>query len=277
MLITNNYGYPEPIYRAVLNNVYDNGGADISVTSLIDAPQPVELRRRHDAEISVDVSDLIPSLIGQTMHAILERSGTIGTAEERLYIKVRDWTVSGQFDYIDEDGLLWDWKTASVYEVMNGVKASRELQLNVYAHMARQNGYEVNGLRIGFLFRDWRQGDSHQSNYPPHQSLIYPISMWPEEQVVEYIDERIRLHQEAREAQDLPECTDEERWQRPGKWAVTKAGAARATKLHDTEADAVAHQHSLGNQYVVEQRNGAAVRCESYCSVSSFCKQYNKH
>ena len=279
MKLTNQFGFPQPIYSAVMNDDYDAGDSDISVTSLIDAPQPVELKRRHKDEIVEDVADRIDSLYGQAMHTILERSQQSGMAEERLYITVNGWKVSGQYDYIDEDGTLWDWKTVSVYEVIYGIKPSREQQLNIYAYMAKKNGIDVKALRIGFIFRDWRPGEAAtQSNYPPYKSLMYPIRMWSEEEAEAFIAERVRIHQAARNAVELPECTPEERWQRKGKWAVMRTGAERASKITDTQEEAETWLRSKGwTDARVQYREGANVRCLDYCSVSSWCSQFQQY
>ena len=279
MILTNQFNFPEPIYNAVLNDQYDAGSSDISVTALIDAPQPVELKRRHSSEIVEDVADRIDSLYGQAMHSVLERSRQTGRAEERLYITVNGWKIGGQYDYIDEQGILWDWKTVSVYEVLHGIKPSREQQLNVYAYMAKKNGLKITGLRVGFIFRDWRPGEAAtQSNYPPHKSLMYPVRMWSDEEVEAFINERVRIHQAARDAAVLPECTPEERWQRPGKWAVVKDGAERASRLLDTEEEAEAWLRSKGwTDARVQYREGINVRCLDYCSVSKWCGQFQLH
>lgn len=278
MKLTNQYNFPEPIVRAVAANPYDAGDADISITSLIDAPQVVELNRLHADDITVDVSDQIYSLLGQAMHTVLERANVRGTVEERLYIDCLGWRVSGQYDYIDEDGLLWDWKMVGVYEAMNGVKPEREKQLNSYAHMARQNGHDIKGLRIGFILRDWKQSESNKPNYPQHQSLVYPVTMWSDNETKEFIEERVRIHQAARGSNDLPECTEEERWKRPGKWAVVRGDNRRANRLFDRESDAVDYlDNKQWNDGRVDYRDGISVRCEHFCRVRDYCIQYQQH
>lgn len=255
--------------------MYDSGDSDISVTTLIDAPQIAELYRVHSDEITSDVSDNIDSLFGQAMHAIIERSGTKGLIEERLYVEINGWRVSGQFDYIDEDGLLWDWKVVSTYEARNGLKPEREKQLNCYAHMARKNGYKITGLRIGFLFRDWKQSESTQVGYPP-RAMVYPVPMWSDGEAEQYMLERVMLHQAARGATVLPECTEEERWAKQPTWAVMRHGNSKASRVLDTEEEAYRWLRSKGyTDGYVEYRSGLDVRCGQWCGVSKWCVQYN--
>ena len=271
MKLTNTFNLPEPIVQAVQNDAYTAGSADISVTQLLDPPQKVALIREHADEIEEDVSDRIFSLMGQAVHNVLERAEVPGLQEERLYADFNGWTLSGQFDYLDEDGLLWDWKTASTYELSHGVKESREQQLNCYAELARQNGMNITGLRVGFILRDWsKRGQYREANYPPHQVVVYPIPLWDGQRAKNFIEDRISLHQSSQ----YVECTDEERWAQPTRFAVVKQGAKRASKVFDTRAEAEEYATGRGTGYFVDVRAGANIRCESYCGASAFCTQW---
>ena len=232
------------------------------------------LQSQHEGELTEDVSDLIFSLFGTAMHTVLERSG-VGLQEERLFTDICGWTVSGQFDYLDNDGIIWDWKTASVWEVTNGVKAERESQLNCYAHLASVNGIEVKGLRIGFILRDWSKSKAKtEPGYPPFQVMVYPIPLWQHSDGQAYMEERVKLHQAARTT--LPECTPEERWARPDSYAVTKTGNKRASKLFTNRNDADTDALARGSGYTVTMRPGESTRCKFYCSVLPFCAQGQK-
>lgn len=269
MKLTNDFDLPEPIVQAVLNDGYTRGDADISVTQLLDPPRKIALTKQHEDELTEDVSDRIFSLLGTAVHNVLEKAEVPGLQEERLYAEYGGWTVSGQFDYMDEDGILWDWKTASTYELQNGVKGGRTEQLNCYAALARLNGLTVSGLRVGFILRDWSKTKSkRETNYPPHQVVVYPITLWSPAQQDAFIEERVRLHQAA--LINLPECSDEDRWARPNKYAVMKPGGNRAVKLFDTNEEAIFF--CKGDQYV-EERTGASIRCESYCPALNWCDQ----
>jgi hypothetical protein len=212
--------------------------------------------------------------MGQAMHTILERGGVVGQSEERLYADIGGMRVSGQFDYIDDEGLLWDWKFVSVWEVMNGVKESREQQLNAYAYLAAANGKDVTGLRVGFIFRDWKRSEATQSGYPPHQVLAYPIALHGIDETRRALEARVTLHHNAQTT--LAECTPEERWARPDTYAVIKSGNKRASKVFDDQHSAATYQAAKGTAYSVHHRTGENVRCESYCSVAKFCEQFQK-
>jgi hypothetical protein len=211
--------------------------------------------------------------MGQAMHTILERGGVVGQSEERLYADIGGMRVSGQFDYIDDEGLLWDWKFVSVWEVMNGVKEVRTDQLNAYAYLAHSNGKSVTGLRVGFIFRDWKRSEAKSSGYPPHQVLAYPVHLRGYDEIRDALEARVDIH---RATATLAECTPEERWARPDTYAVIKSGNKRASKVFNTEQDAEAYATQRGVAYRVQRRTGENVRCESYCSVSRYCDQFQK-
>ena len=71
-----------------------------------------------------------------------------------------------------------------------------------------------------------------------------------------------------------PECTAEERWAKPDTYAVMKKGRKSALRLLPTEEKA---KEYIGDQNLsIEFRKGVSTRCEGYCEVSQFCKQYRE-
>lgn len=99
MRLSNKMGLPDALVRAIQNDGYNPGEkTDFSVTQLISSPRIRVLRKRHWHEIEDDVSDRIYSLLGQSIHTILERAEVSAHVEERLYAEVDGMTISGQFD-----------------------------------------------------------------------------------------------------------------------------------------------------------------------------------
>lgn len=283
MKLTNRLDLPQPLYDAVANDGYSRGNADISVTQLIDPPRRVELIRRHDDELEEDVSDRIFSLFGQAIHTILERADRTGDVENRLFAQVGEWTVSGQYDRVAlvpngaGEIVLQDWKTAKVNEVINGIKPERELQLNCLAYLARLHGYQVDAIEAIFILRDWSKVRAHKGGgYPPQQVHVAPLPLWDNDRAAAYIRERVTLHRNVREGRvPLPDCTEEERWADPDKFAVMQKGRKRATKLCDWEAEAVAYINNkdLKDAYI-ERRPSTSTRCQFYCSAAPVCDQW---
>lgn len=291
MKITNKYGLPGAIVEAIKNDSYTPGEkCDISVTQLISPPQLVQLHRTHRDEIEEDASDRIWALMGQAVHTILERSEPSAIVEKRLYGDFNGWRISGQFDRMTlREATLQDYKFASVWELINGLKPDRVAQLNILAELAIVAGHPIKRLEIVHIARDWsKQKARFDSNYPQSQVQRVQIPLWTHEERVAYINERVAMHQAARGGEHVP-CTDDDRWMRGDKWAVMKVGRKTALRvLGDSEsakewaesngadvAEIVDDISELKNgQIYIQHRKGEAVRCESYCAVADFCAQY---
>ena len=72
MKLTNEYGAPDEIVKAIQNDSYTKGGADFSVTELIKPPQIRRLWSEHEEDISVDVNDEMFKLLGTAVHGLLD-------------------------------------------------------------------------------------------------------------------------------------------------------------------------------------------------------------
>ena len=291
MVITNNAGYPEALVKAVENASYSRGeGVDRSVTGLLSPPRQAALKEIHGHEIVEDVSDRTYALYGQLVHLLLERAGEQSRNainEERLYAEVGGWTISGQTDTLTltEDQRSWiisDYKFVTAYKFKRSYSGELvmpeeyEQQLNMYGHLLRENGFKVDGLKIVAIYRDWSKLEAKRdSNYPQLGAETHDVPLWSEDKARSFMEERVRLHQNAEN--DLPECTDDERWAKPDKYALMpNANSARARKLFDSEIDAStwAAANKMKPGWVIDHRKGANVRCENYCVVSEWCEQF---
>ena len=275
MKLTNEMNLPQPLVSAVENDPYTNGGADISVTALLNPPRQKVLERIHSDEITEDASDRIWSLMGQVVHGILERANTESVAERRLYTEVLGWKVSGGMDAYYEHGLVQDYKVTTAYKFKNNsVPEQFEQQLNLYAHILRSNGHKVTKLEVVGILRDWSVMEAKRDpNFPKKQVVVLEVPLWPEEKARAFLYGRVKLHQEALRV--LPLCSDEDRWGKPRVYAVMKPGRKTAVKLHDSEQFAKNHAASEEGLYVVE-RPQSFIRCENYCRVANFCSQYKE-
>jgi hypothetical protein len=166
--------------------------------------------------------------------------------------------------------ILQDFKTTSSWSMKNAAdNESWRAQLNCYAEMLRRHSFEIAGLEIIAICRDWSKNEARRSpDYPQSQVAVVKIPLWTSEETVAYIRERVRMHQMARES--LPFCTQEERWQKPDTYALIKKGAKRATKVYDNLPAALEAEKP---GYLIEERPGKPTRCLSYCNVLAFCEQ----
>ena len=238
MLLTNKYGLPEPIVRAIQNDPYSSGVADITTTSLVAPPQLFVLKKRYAAELTEDVSDGIWRLVGQSIHSILERAAPQGTiTEQRYYQRVNGWMLGGAIDLYDKDTLV-DYKVTSVYSYLRGAKEEWIAQGNVNRWLLHKNGIDVKYLKNILLLRDWAEWElERKKGYPPVQVQTLDLPMWTLEETERFITERIKIFQNAMKLPDnqLPKCSAEERW---------------------------------------FNSKGVPKRCERYCLVKTKCHQY---
>jgi hypothetical protein len=284
MKITNKNNLPDTFLSFARDGKYDKGNADISVTTLIDSPRINILKGQNKGEIESDVSDMIWPLLGTAVHHMLESGPAKGnvTMEERLFVNINGWALSGAIDHQEEiDGKIHisDYKVTSVWSVIYG-KEEWVKQLNCYAQMVRMaKDKEVGSVRIIAILRDWNRRDAMlKPDYPKSPVATVEIPLWPEAQAIEYLHDRIEVHQDAQMMWDTKEsvvnCSDDERWMKKTTYALTKKGNKRATKVFEHFDDAAAELLIHGLGYEVITRKGEYTRCEQYCSVSEFCTQF---
>ena len=282
MKFTNASNLPLAIERAVSNDPYDSSGSDISTTRLIAPPRIRVLEKRNYDLLEEDVSDRIFSLLGQSVHHIIERAKTRKElSEKRLFYKdekiTNGWTLSGAFDLLNREGHLTDFKVTSAWQVVHALKDGKpdwENQLNVLDFLCRKNPNElinyktkikVKRLSVMAILRDWSLFQTMKSdNYPKKQVAMIPIRRWTEDEQDNYIKERIKIHQNAEKVSKLPLCTATERWRKEDQFAVMKSGRKSALRLLDTKQLALDY---LKSQNMVEgvgcsivERKGEDVR-----------------
>ena len=296
MEITNLTNLPLPLVEAIRNDTYIRGDADYTVTQLIDPPQLVYLTKKYQDQLTEDAADRIYSLLGQAIHTILERSESTEDSmiERRLKALYDDISISGQIDRVDftREGqvIVQDWKVASTWEYIYGIKPSRIQQLNCYAQLLRDDmDIWPTKLEVVYIFRDWQKSKAtyakKDDNYPKHQVAVLEIPLWDRREALKFIKNKIKLHlaypnhylphQIAELNNPNTRCTDEERWKNPTRWAVRNPEAKRAMRVFDTTEEAeIFMQNQKNSDLIIEKRTSEPKRCNNYCPVSEFCQQY---
>lgn len=251
-----------------------------SITGLIAPPRIMQLRKRHDDEIEVDPIDRIWLLFGTLTHSQLESvEGDNTLSEERLVGELDGVTFSGTAD-VYEDGVLYDYKTTSAYSVKDGVKPDYEAQINCYRWLYAQHGFDVKAGKIVAILKDWSKTKAKQdASYPQKPVVVLDVTLWTLEQTEQYLRDRIALHEQASAMvdDDIPCCSDSERWLNGEAWAVMKKGNKRAVKLcgSDFEAQVIIDGIAKDKEkHYIEHRAGKYVRCEDYCEANKWCKYY---
>lgn len=288
MKIENELNLPEPLVLAVQNDGYSKGECEFSTTELIGPPRIAALKRQWHAHLSEDVSDRIFALLGKSIHTILEHSAGERYLVEKRYIAEHDgYRVGGQIDLFDlKTSTLQDWKVTSHYSTGDAVRKypwsslrtvpvekDWTAQANINAYLMFRNGMLVKDIQYVALYRDFSKMKAmRDSDHPQRQVEVFRIPRWTHGETEAYLSERIKLHLAARK--ELPICTPEERWEKPAMFAVTKAGAKRATRLLPTELEAQTMAADLTTnkvKYTVTARPSESTRCAYFCSVAPFC------
>ena len=309
--LTNKHGLPRPIADALSRDTYEAAG-DISVTELISPPQMAVLEWMHADEIESDVIDRVFSMLGTSVHAMIdnavESNGNDSALpwkkqksnyrhEERLVYDLDGTKVSGKFDLWDVEWKeLWDFKVTSLWNATRPTHDEWTAQLNCYAWLIRMcTGERIQKAKILAIMRNWSSMSAKfkkDDGYPEHPIRVIPIKIWSDAEQDEYVRERVRLHGDAwaiygihrqmNDANHLPPCTDAERWFSGHRHALIKYGAKRATKVFDTAEEAEVHAAEKGLEighgkglYQLESRPGDFKRCDEYCTVSRWCRQHN--
>jgi hypothetical protein len=213
-------------------------------------------------------------LLGTGLHYTLEKHGD-ETDEYEVKLEgwmLNSWKITGIADVITTDGTIYDYKVTSAWSFLHGVKPEWEQQLNLYAFLATGKNYEVKKLRIIAILRDWSQSRARDSQDYPQQAIgTFDVPLWTEQEQYTFLADRIEAHT----AETPAPCTDEERWASGECWAIMKGQNKRATKLHQSKEDAQQHWRALdGKPYWIEHRPPTYRRCEDYCPVSAYCKQW---
>lgn len=279
MKITNRLNLPDALVRAVVNDSYSPGDGHFTATGLLKPARQVMLQKQYSSELEEDVSDRIWSLLGQATHTVLERAGGNEIKEQRLYADIDGWSVSAQIDNLClESGTLTDYKVTTSWKFKKNKPPDADYihQLNIQAEILRHNNYDIKGLYIVGILRDWSKLEAQRNaDYPQLQVVKQQIPMWASEQVVAFIKMRISSFLNSHEI--LPNCTSVEMWERDSQWAVTKKGQKRAVKLFSSPAAAEAFWRITPDAYDIKHRPGERIRCNNYCSVNKYCLQYQAY
>lgn len=283
MIITNKTGLPASVVALANYAGYEAKG-DISATRIIKPPRIVTLFDRHKDTIEVDIQDMAWSILGQATHAMLERASTDKDVivEKRLHAQIFGWDVNGQPDaYHISKRRVEDYKVTSVWAFLLTSKFEWEAQLNINAMLHRLNGQPVDEVAIVAFLRDWQRIKAVTNlSYPQHQIHVIGQPLWDDDKIVDYVEERVAVHQDARSVadDDLPLCSPSERWYRTGGYAVKKNGNKKADRVLDTRERAnefIASETpklKAGRYFLpVEERKGENIRCLHYCEARSVC------
>lgn len=281
MKVTNNLNLPMAFVNAVSVERHNKPNC-YSATTLNKGAKETILQERHWDSLEVDASDSIWAVFGTAVHAVLENSKDDNFHEEKFSVKVSESTVTGIVDSFDlENGIINDWKTASVYKVMSGDFADWYNQGMTYAWLLKKSGLEVKRCRFVAMLKDFSKTKSRiTANYPQSPVYIYQFDVTAEmlAEAEKRIIEKVKELEKFQNLPDdeIPPCSKSERWTQDEKWAVMKEGRKTAVRLFDNEMDAENLAKELGKGHSVEHRRGIDKKCEEYCVCCEYCNYYKQ-
>ena len=279
MRVTNKLGLPAAFVNAVSVRRHNAPGC-YSATTLNKGAKEIVLTDRHFDELEADAADSVWAVWGTAVHALLESQKDDNFHEEKFKVPVLNSYVTGQVDSYDmERGIIYDWKTASVWKVQLGDFADWRLQGLAYAWLLTKRGLAVNKCRFVALLKDHSKTKAkNDREYPQSPVFVYEFDVKPDDLAAteRRITNKVAEIEAAYKLADdeIAECSAAERWADGEKWAVMKNGRKSAVKLFDSEADADAFAGEMGNSHYVEHRPAVSRKCADYCPCKDFCNFY---
>ena len=286
MKVSNNFGFPSSIVRAVTKE-YEYTPKRYSVTTLLQTDREMILKRKYNNEIEQDVSNMIWLLFGTSVHYILENIDL--EPHEKVEYKMEHtfdngYTISGVLDYIsDKEQTIIDYKVVKTYSYIyekHNEKHKKQLQMCAWLYFM-ETGKWYNKGQIVMIFKDWNKNDGlRNKDYPEYPVGVVEYDLGTPEEIEDWILKRFDRIMELEKMADheLPMCTLEERFNKGDKYAVKKKANKTATKIHNTLEEAREHLINLENKYPgvyeIEERPGEDTKCLNYCSCCKFCHHY---
>lgn len=281
MKYTNEHGL-DPIVCAWLEaDDYDRVEGVYSATQIMKAVRMVVLEQRHADELEIDISDLIASRYGTSLHDSFEKIDIPNAIqEERFFAELNGEKISGKPDILQVvDGnhmVLWDIKSTSVWTWVYGSrKADYIKQCSIYRWIVQQqnDGSLVSqDAKIIYIFTDWSRSKAKQGgNYPPIRIVVEDVELMDDADTEQYILSRLELfnaHMETLEP-DLPICTEDELWT---NYIIRKEGRKSDVKKFNNREDAEEFLTGMDDQHFLQLKYN---RC-NYCAVTPFCSQFKE-
>ena len=284
MKLTNGLNLPQPFVDAATSD-YQYTDKRYSVTSVLKGTRETILQRRHADEIETDVSEMVWAIFGSAVHKILEQSEETADQlkENWLSVEVQNgYELSGIFDlYDDATGTVTDYKTATVWKFIYKEFDDWRTQCLAYVWLLRKIGFNARrGEIVGMLKDHSKTKAKTDHTYPqyPVQRIGWNFTDKDLEEFESWLKAKFSEIEQAEKLSDddLPLCSDVERWQKPDKDAVMKEGRKTAVKLYDSEEEANARVEAEGKGFYVAHRKGEDRKCLNYCSACEFCSHYKE-
>lgn len=287
MKITNNYNLPQAYYDYVVAHSGRHVPKGIiSVTQLLKGTKELILEDRFidTEEVQRDCSEAVYTLFGSLTHKLLEEAPNSENCirEETFQTTVDGVVIQGTADSYDpQNQTLLDWKTATVWKVINKDYENYFWQLKIYAFLMKRAGIPVKHAKLCFYLKDFSlQQAKITKDYPSIgiQTVDLEISdadLFEAELFVRQKIREIKNNWDKTESEIEP-CTMEQRFQEPTKWACMKKGNKRAQKVFENESDCD-EMVKTNPAFYKEERPSVPKKCVDYCNYNCKCSFYKNY
>lgn len=317
-MITNTSDIPLGLAVWLVVDDYDyNSDEDyISATGLMKPIKHIALFDRVLPEHrTIDVSDLIPTAFGRTIHDSIEKAwkhnyksslkklGYPQSVIEKIiinpepselsddcipiYLEQREikqfgkWKIGGKYDFIAE-GIVHDHKSTSAYTWVYGTNdEDYKIQGSLYRWLNPER-ITADYIRIQFIFTDWQKAQARSNPKYPQQRVEYKdVSLMSLEETEQWINAKLTQIERYKNSpeHEIPECTPEELWMSETTYkyyANPEKTDGRSTKNFTNIHEAEAFKSTKGGKGIVITVPGIPKRCD-YCPVISVCTQKDKY
>jgi hypothetical protein len=189
--------------------------------------------------------------------------------------------ITGRIDnYNMEAGVITDYKTASVWKILVGDFEDWRMQGSIYSWLLHGNDFRIKKCRFVALLKDHSKSKAKfDGSYPQSPVFIYEFQVTKEllEEAEKFVKQRVAeyLKYIDKTDDDIPPCTDKERWAEKTKHAVMKNGNKKAIKVCASEIEASRQVAERGAGHYIETRSGTSKKCRDYCVCKDYCNFYN--
>lgn len=314
---TNQLQIPLALAVFLASDDYDYETGVISATSLIKPVRQLILpKRMKPEEIVIDISSLVSSRMGSSIHSGIEKAwndpvpalkalgypkkvwGNILInptkellahnpnaipvyMEQRAYKEILGFKVSGKYDFVAE-GKVQDFKSTSVYTYMNQTNVEKYiLQGSIYRWL-NPDIITEDTMMIHYIFTDWSKASALQNkDYPQSRVLTQRLKLLSVQETEQYILNKLteyKHHLNSPET-EIPHCSEEDLWRKDSVWKYYRDPSkmtGRSTKNFDNRHDAYIRLAEDGNVGIVVEVRGQVNACK-YCAAFNICTQKDEY
>lgn len=320
MKLTNVNGIDLPIAVWAIQEGYKSGadvapqGELISVTTLMKPTRQLILQRKVDMTAeSVDVSDMLASRMGHTLHDGLERAWTEGNwqqsmrrlgftqdiidrikinpdpstvvesdipiyLEQRGFLEFEGIILTGQLDF-SIGGAYRDFKTSSTFSYTSENKSEDYILQGSMYRLIMPNLIQKAKMRIEFIFTDWlRYRAKSDPKYPQAKAAHKEFDLLSIEDTKKWVSNKIaEIKANVGKSQgDMIRCTDKQLWKSEDsyKYYANTETAARGGRCSKRfDSEADAIVHMNTKGKGIIITDPGEVKACTYCSAFTICEQ----